>query len=207
MKRLGLLAFALSWLFAASLAHAQAAFDDTSVTVAIGGNSGYAAGITVSAPYTVNSISVHASITSPDNLKFFIFDRTAGTFLYVSNPEPFSGLGFTEKSSLPFAPVTLLPGRDYAIGAAADQFATFSQTDTVSLTQGLVTSVDTFSVVAYEPLAAPSSVDPRRLWLRLNAIPYVPPTVPTLTEWAMVLFGVLLAGGAALIIQRRRLMA
>lgn len=32
-------------------------------------------------------------------------------------------------------------------------------------------------------------------------------TVPTMTEWAMILFGVLLAGGAAVMIQRRRTVA
>ena len=32
-------------------------------------------------------------------------------------------------------------------------------------------------------------------------------TVPTMTEWAMILFGTILAGGAALAIQRRRLTA
>lgn len=31
-----------------------------------------------------------------------------------------------------------------------------------------------------------------------------PAAVPTLSEWAMILFGTLLAGGAALYIQRRR---
>lgn len=31
------------------------------------------------------------------------------------------------------------------------------------------------------------------------------PTVPTLSEWAMILFGALLAGGAALYVQRRRI--
>lgn len=31
--------------------------------------------------------------------------------------------------------------------------------------------------------------------------------IPTMTEWAMVLFGLILAGGAALMIQRRRLAA
>lgn len=31
-----------------------------------------------------------------------------------------------------------------------------------------------------------------------------PPPIPTLTEWAMILFGALLAGGAALTLQRRR---
>ena len=34
-----------------------------------------------------------------------------------------------------------------------------------------------------------------------------PAAVPTMTEWAMILLGVLLAGGAALTIQRRRLTA
>lgn len=34
-----------------------------------------------------------------------------------------------------------------------------------------------------------------------------PATVPTLSEWAMILFGVILAGGAALYVQRRRFAA
>ncbi|WP_271085011.1 hypothetical protein [Brevundimonas sp. NIBR11] len=39
------------------------------------------------------------------------------------------------------------------------------------------------------------------------AAPTVPAPVPTMTEWAMFLFGLILAGGAALLIQRRRLIA
>jgi len=35
----------------------------------------------------------------------------------------------------------------------------------------------------------------------------VPVTVPTMTEWAMILLGVMLAGGAALMIQRQRMAA
>ncbi|WP_428152219.1 IPTL-CTERM sorting domain-containing protein [Brevundimonas sp.] len=34
-----------------------------------------------------------------------------------------------------------------------------------------------------------------------------PAPVPTLSEWAMILFGTILAGGAALVIQRRRMTA
>ena len=37
------------------------------------------------------------------------------------------------------------------------------------------------------------------------AAPAGPRPVPTLSEWAMILFGTLLAGGAAVVIQRRRL--
>ena len=39
------------------------------------------------------------------------------------------------------------------------------------------------------------------------AQPQAPAPVPTLSEWAMILFGTILAGGAALYIQRRRLTA
>ncbi|MGO4408517.1 MULTISPECIES: IPTL-CTERM sorting domain-containing protein [unclassified Brevundimonas] len=35
-------------------------------------------------------------------------------------------------------------------------------------------------------------------------VSFTPAPIPTMTEWAMVLFGVMLAGGAALTIQRRR---
>ncbi len=34
---------------------------------------------------------------------------------------------------------------------------------------------------------------------------HIPTPVPTLTEWAIILFAMFLAGGAALVIQRRRL--
>lgn len=44
----------------------------------------------------------------------------------------------------------------------------------------------------------------------VGAITYslgAPAAVPTMTEWAMILFGLILAGGAAAIIQRRRMLA
>lgn len=40
-----------------------------------------------------------------------------------------------------------------------------------------------------------------------SAAAALPEPVPTLTEWAMILLGLTLAGGAALMIQRRRLIA
>ncbi|WGM31529.1 hypothetical protein [Brevundimonas sp. NIBR11] len=43
---------------------------------------------------------------------------------------------------------------------------------------------------------------PFQVYEELNPVP-----VPTMTEWAMILFGTVLAGGAALYIQRRRLIA
>lgn len=42
--------------------------------------------------------------------------------------------------------------------------------------------------------------------VQVNTAPVAAP-VPTLSEWAMILFGTMLAGGAALFIQRRRLTA
>lgn len=45
----------------------------------------------------------------------------------------------------------------------------------------------------------------RDLGVTVNFAPPVP--VPTLSEWAMILFGLMLAGGAAVMIQRRKVMA
>jgi len=36
-------------------------------------------------------------------------------------------------------------------------------------------------------------------------ITYAPTSIPTLSEWAMILFGLLLLGGGTVMIQRRRL--
>lgn len=42
----------------------------------------------------------------------------------------------------------------------------------------------------------------------IGPVPPPPPaTVPTLSQWALILFGVMLAGGAALYLQRRRIAA
>lgn len=49
----------------------------------------------------------------------------------------------------------------------------------------------------------------RQMVLTPTATPVVTPVaqIPTMTEWAMILFGTILAGGAALYIQRRKLAA
>jgi hypothetical protein len=53
--------------------------------------------------------------------------------------------------------------------------------------------------------AGSSDTTPRELILTPTAVPPTP--VPTLNEWAMILFAVLMAGGAALYLQRRRQVA
>ncbi|NBB66232.1 IPTL-CTERM sorting domain-containing protein [Pseudomonas sp. ODNR1LW] len=47
----------------------------------------------------------------------------------------------------------------------------------------------------------------RQLILTPTAVTAPPSTIPTMSEWAMILFGLSLAGGAALYVQRRRMIA
>lgn len=51
------------------------------------------------------------------------------------------------------------------------------------------------------PIQAPARLVTATL---TSIVPPAPAPVPTLAEWAMILFGVMLAGGAAFLIQRRR---
>lgn len=53
----------------------------------------------------------------------------------------------------------------------------------------------------YVPVPCPTDTQVQNYRLQVSP---APAPVPTLSEWAMILLGVLLAGGAALTIQRRR---
>lgn len=52
---------------------------------------------------------------------------------------------------------------------------------------------------------APSTTSTSSSALSLSPVAVAPAAIPTMSEWAMIFFGVLLAGGAALYIQRRQM--
>lgn len=82
------------------------------------------------------------------------------------------------------------------------------QSNIISLTTQVNPSVPAGSVISNSATFTSTTSDPNpanNSATDTNTVPSAPPAaVPTLTEWAMILFGALLAGGAVLQLQRRR---
>ena len=161
--------------------------------------------ITVSANVTVTQLAALNSIPAAHNIKFLIYDGTAGSFLYVSAAQPFAADAagaYNWKQSTVFTPVTLLPGRDYYIGAISDQAGLWAFSTSGSVTQGAITSlmsngnVSNYAVPAYTGSGAARI--PLQLWE--TAAPPPPPSVaavPTLDWLGLIALAGLLGGAAA----------
>lgn len=210
------LALFSSLAISATPASAQAAFYDDAPTnyTDTGNNVAFTASITVSAPYTVTSIEALTRVTVAHNQKFFIMDASTNAVVYVSPPKAFAadGPSATYKVSDLFSAVTLQPGKTYYIGSIADQTAIYPfRFPAAAVTQGVVTNG--VSAGFGSNGGANNYAIPRlgvsggaQVPIRLNTI-FVPAPapVPTMTEWAMILLGLMLAGGAAVLVQRRQM--
>lgn len=198
----------LSVLFLArpDQAAAQVIFDDLTTATAEFRSAGtpVMAHVTVSAATPITGITTMSMAGSAHNQKFVIYNNTTSTFLYISAPKAFPADGGpTAKASDPFPAVTLLPGNVYLIGATADVATTQYYQVGGNVTQGAVTSSSTNGNLSNYASPTANCCFGVRSALRLSSTP--PATIPTMSEWAMILFGLLLAGGAAVMIQQRRL--
>lgn len=134
---------------------------------------------------------------------------------FMSNPGGWTLLGsgvVTVGGSIQPIPVvlntTIPAGQTYAFYIDADQTIAYDDTPPGAFGDAIASdaNVTIRSGTGIDVTFSPLTVRPRAL---AGSMTYnlgaPPPPVPTLTEWAMILFGVLLAGGAMLMIQRRRL--
>jgi hypothetical protein len=80
------------------------------------------------------------------------------------------------------------------------------QTHSLCTTRGDNVAGNTFNYgcASQSPNAAQGASQASASAVTISLTPPPPPAVPTMSEWAMILLGVLLAGGAALQLQRRR---
>ena len=76
--------------------------------------------INVSAPTFIDQIGVYNDLNSDGNLEFLIFNANTNALLFQSASQLFIDDGLSFKLSNGFAPFTLLPGINYAIGAIAN---------------------------------------------------------------------------------------
>lgn len=167
-------------------------------------NEGRATTITVSAPYALSSIAVHAQAATAGDWVFFVYNRTNSTLVFATPPKAMSA-GTMLRSSDLFAPAILQPGQNYIVGAVANVAATYGTVDVGPNTIGVVTNANPTRRTAGFPIPADSAFGSgARMQIVLNGVAQ---PVPTLSEWAMILLGAVLASGAALMIRRRQFVA
>lgn len=192
----------LGWSAQAS---AQAVFETgpSGGTLGTGANQQFLAKITVSAPVTITGIAQRSRTFAQSNYRFVILDWSDASVLYSSTKNFAADSGAATYKQSDYFSYTLMPGTTYSIGGVSDQPSTiyFSGCFGCTTTQNNVSSVgnDDYSG---SPVLTRSTFG----W----AVPDIrlsngPAPVPTLSAWAMILFGLVLAGGAAVVLQRRRL--
>lgn len=205
------LATALTLVIAApALAQDRTPFDDYDPSTEPGlfaaANQGRSTTITVSAPYEITSITMHTETDDAGQSVFFIYDLTGSTLVHATPAKSFPA-GDLLRDSDRFAPIILQPGNQYAIGSVSNVGSRYAISGPSPFASGVVTNQGP----ARQATGFPTPTDAgfifgNRLEIRLNAVPEAA-AVPTLSEWAMILLGLMLAGGATLYIQRRRLTA
>ena len=168
-------------------------------------NDGYLAQVSVAVPTTISAVAQQSNAPTSVNVKFIVRDQTNGANLYVSQPKAFNADGpgvYSFKQSDVFSNITLQPGVAYSIGFISDGMQNVRYLTGSVPAQNGITLSGTSAITNYAAPAAGGSGS-EKFSLRLVG-PSAPAPVPTMSEWAMILLGVLLAGGAALTIQRRR---
>lgn len=139
------------------------------------------------------------------NVKFIVRNQISGTNLYLSSPKAFDADGpgvFSFKQSDVFSNIALQPGVTYSIGFISDGVQNVRcLTGSVPDQNGIILSG--YTVITNYAVPGSGGFGAEKFSLRLVG-PSAPAPVPTLSEWAMILLGLMLAGGAALTIQRRR---
>lgn len=164
--------------------------------------------------YYLNVINVTKNIKITkieQNINYLGSDLT-GNFVIIDTSKPFSPM-YTESyaSSLPLGgkvwvgsgnfSYTLEAGKQYAIGFAPGASISSYFYNSASVGEDL-SSVDGISTYGYFYSVTGEVIASSPFAVRLHVSPIA--TVPTMTEWAMIGFALALAGGAALLIQRRR---
>ena len=105
----------------------------------------------VVAPQALTAVGIYTRAANPFTLSFVVYDETTGTMLRDTAPQTFpAAAGHTLTRSADFAPLTLLPGHTYRIGAYAAVGQVFAATQsTAPVTQGVTTSAP--EVITYTP--------------------------------------------------------
>ena len=196
--------------FAAALGVAHAASAQTVTTAAAPDNSAQGLMYEVEASAPLNLTSVSADISTDGD--YTVYGRPGSYVGASGSDDGWLEIGSAvEASGLTTFEITtpeIAAGATYAIYIASDDDtggvsygtdgviagATVASDDNLAIKTG-VGKPTQFSAVDYSPVAPVGSVS--------YVLVPAPEPIPTLSEWAMILLGLTLAGGALLMIQRK----
>ncbi|WP_426039366.1 IPTL-CTERM sorting domain-containing protein [Brevundimonas sp. DC300-4] len=140
-----------------------------------------------------------------------------GSFTYDSDTNTYSAINITSTGGVgPFTAIATGPGSSSTQTFFIQTPAGIGQNGVVLVTSGKTNAGGTLTINTgagagglYTCLGACTSgtLTAGRHITAGTFVGVAPAAVPTLSEWAMILFGLMLAGGAALYIQRRQIIA
>lgn len=210
MKKLGLAACAASFALSGAAQAATQCFDSTgtfgAVSVTVSGtgciqNAGYsgqptlgntttggACILTFSKPLATSSFVIDVSVINGGDVNAFVLD--GGT--YALQPADVSASPVFADPNVATASGGQLLYSGGGVGTAGARVV-FGAAAPASVTTLEISQID-----------AGGSGSPYRICADDADVVLAPVAVPTMTEWAMILFGTILAGGTALYLQRRR---
>lgn len=162
---------------------------------------------------TVNTIGIYTATSTSHRRKFLIYNQTDSRFEFVSTDvvRPASPIRSLDTFDLP-SPVQLESGKRYMIGTIADNpsgYGTTPEASSPNIVPPFVAVPEYYQVSNFASPDTPNFGLTGRLEVSINptSAPPTPAAVPTLTEGTMILLGLGLAGGAALVLHRRHLSA
>ena len=195
---------------ACGAAAAQTVYQTNPAGAATGvSDGGYLTRITVDAPLAITAVGQETSASASTNMKAVIYDESTGSFVFIGPEISVSGDAsgvYTFKQSASFAPITLVTGRTYAIGLVTEgaQLIRYN-TAPVPAQNGVTQGGYRYAADYLAPAVGGPSTE--QFSLLLVSGPPPPQPVPTLSEWAMILLGLMLAGTAAVMVGRRQKLA
>lgn len=166
---------------------------------------GYLARVQVATPFEITAVGQETRAFGPTNVRFIVHNDTTNTFLYVSPTKsvPDDAGAYTFKQSDPFPAITLVPGNTYSIGVMTQ--GTFGQQYAGANAVAPQNGVTQIGYRLFQTFGTPVAGASGTQSFSLRLVRAAPVSVPTLSESAMILFGLILAGGAALYVQRRQI--
>ena len=105
--------------------------------------------LSVSQAVTITNIGQENDLTTNGSMRFFIFDASSGSQLYLSAAEAFIDDGRSYKVSDPFS-FTFLPGTSYSVGAVANVSAEYGYVfGPATSTNGITSAVSNQNVSGF----------------------------------------------------------
>lgn len=161
--------------------------------------------IEISAPKTITAIAQRVKFNSANEVRFVVHRLDGATWVPIveTAPQPQAAQAYAYVRSPDFPAITLQAGQTYAIGLLSrdgDQAVELG----AALPSAPVDGVKVTGRIIYHEYAATTPAATSALAYSLKLFGPDAAAVPTLSEWGLILMGLMLAGGAAVWLQRRQ---